>query len=106
MLGLELGAAEYAASPDVFARDHFGYGGGRRICPGNTPHQLNKPIITYNLQVCMSLSRVYLLISLDFCGVSTSNLQKMKTERLSPLISPRGVFGRDSCPIQTPIVVV
>lgn len=29
-----LSAAEYAAIPDVDARDHFGFGGGRRICPG------------------------------------------------------------------------
>lgn len=29
-----LTAAEYAALPDVHERDHFGFGGGRRICPG------------------------------------------------------------------------
>lgn len=28
----KLGAAEYAAHPDVSQRDHFGYGAGRRIC--------------------------------------------------------------------------
>lgn len=27
-------AAEYAASPDYEKRDHYGYGSGRRICPG------------------------------------------------------------------------
>lgn len=27
-------ANEYAASPDYAGRDHFGYGAGRRICPG------------------------------------------------------------------------
>ncbi|KAK9378461.1 cytochrome P450 [Kockiozyma suomiensis] len=27
-------AGEYAASPDYNNRDHFGYGAGRRICPG------------------------------------------------------------------------
>jgi hypothetical protein len=27
-------AGEYAALADVYARDHFGFGGGRRICPG------------------------------------------------------------------------
>lgn len=41
MLGFDLGAAEYAASPDVFGRDHFGYGGGRRICPGTPPSHGN-----------------------------------------------------------------
>jgi hypothetical protein len=29
-----LTAGEYAALGDVEARDHFGFGGGRRICPG------------------------------------------------------------------------
>jgi len=29
-----LTAADYAASPNVRERDHFAYGGGRRICPG------------------------------------------------------------------------
>jgi hypothetical protein len=29
-----LTAGEYAALPDVNARDHFSFGGGRRICPG------------------------------------------------------------------------
>ncbi|KAJ5609579.1 hypothetical protein N7528_010146 [Penicillium herquei] len=33
-LNHHLGAAEYAASPNVAERDHFSYGGGRRICPG------------------------------------------------------------------------
>ena len=33
-LDFPLNAAEYAAHPDVFERDHFGFGGGRRICPG------------------------------------------------------------------------
>lgn len=27
-------APEYAVSPDYMNRDHYGYGGGRRICPG------------------------------------------------------------------------
>ena len=27
-------AADYAASPDYMDRDHYGYGAGRRICPG------------------------------------------------------------------------
>lgn len=27
-------AAEYAVSPDYEQRDHYGYGAGRRICPG------------------------------------------------------------------------
>jgi len=30
----DLTAGEYAALADVYARDHFGFGGGRRICPG------------------------------------------------------------------------
>lgn len=29
-----LTAGEYAAMADVNARDHFSFGGGRRICPG------------------------------------------------------------------------
>jgi cytochrome P450 len=29
-----LTAGEYAAHPDVSQRDHFSFGGGRRICPG------------------------------------------------------------------------
>ena len=29
-----LTAGEYAALADVDARDHFSFGGGRRICPG------------------------------------------------------------------------
>jgi cytochrome P450 len=33
-LNHKLGAAEYAAMADVELRDHFAYGGGRRICPG------------------------------------------------------------------------
>ncbi|KAJ5709101.1 hypothetical protein N7493_010435 [Penicillium malachiteum] len=33
-LNHHLGAAEYAASPNVAERDHFSYGGGRRIYPG------------------------------------------------------------------------
>ena len=33
-LNHHLSAAEYAASPNVAERDHFSYGGGRRICPG------------------------------------------------------------------------
>jgi cytochrome P450 len=27
-------ASEYAVSPDYAARDHYGYGAGRRLCPG------------------------------------------------------------------------
>lgn len=27
-------ANDYAGSPDIDRRDHFGYGAGRRICPG------------------------------------------------------------------------
>lgn len=30
----DLTAGEYAAHPDVEKRDHFSFGGGRRICPG------------------------------------------------------------------------
>src|SRR5271170_3919332 len=30
----ELTSGEYAVHPDVSKRDHFGFGGGRRICPG------------------------------------------------------------------------
>lgn len=33
-LNHKLSAAEYAAMADVELRDHFAYGGGRRICPG------------------------------------------------------------------------
>lgn len=33
-LDFPLNVAEYAAHPDLFERDHFGFGGGRRICPG------------------------------------------------------------------------
>ena len=29
-----MSAGEYAAIPDVNERDHFTFGGGRRICPG------------------------------------------------------------------------
>jgi cytochrome P450 len=33
-LGHPLSAAEYTVHPDVSLRDHFGFGGGRRVCPG------------------------------------------------------------------------
>ena len=33
-LGRTLLASEYAASADSEKRDHYGYGAGRRICPG------------------------------------------------------------------------
>lgn len=33
-LGDNLWSAESATSPDVSKRDHFGFGAGRRICPG------------------------------------------------------------------------
>lgn len=33
-LGRTLLASEYAASADFEKRDHYGYGAGRRICPG------------------------------------------------------------------------
>ena len=33
-LGHTLTASAYANSSDVAARDHFSYGGGKRICPG------------------------------------------------------------------------
>jgi cytochrome P450 len=33
-LGYDLKAGAYAAHPDPYARDHFSFGAGRRICPG------------------------------------------------------------------------
>ncbi|KAI8938084.1 hypothetical protein NX059_005755 [Plenodomus lindquistii] len=33
-IGFDRLANDYAGSPDFARRDHYGYGGGRRICPG------------------------------------------------------------------------
>jgi cytochrome P450 family 619 len=43
-------AAAYANSSDVAARDHFNYGGGKRICPGL--HLGKQSLLDFAFTVC------------------------------------------------------
>ena len=61
MEGRTMSAAEEAASGDPMDRSHFAYGGGRRICPGNTQYPLS-----LSLSLSHSLSHTHPLPSFPF----------------------------------------
>jgi hypothetical protein len=90
-LGYEKSAAEYAAGADVSKRDHFSFGGGRRIwfsLPNTFPYsETNFPLV----QVSTSRNRVCLSRLCDFYGALIWNVREMRTGNLFLwILPPRG----------------
>jgi hypothetical protein len=100
-------APELAASADYEKRDHWGYGSGRRLCTSSRIHYLICRSDMNQVRASILLNATCFWPWLSCCGLSHSNLGRMRLKRLLSLILTRlRVIVRDFWSVQMTSYVI